>query len=121
MRDKILESYDDVLFADGFDDAIIGFEPNMYKVVYSRREDMSEEDAIDYLEYNTFNAYVGDNTPLWVDDFNSDVLRIMYGFVTKFCKELRDDYKSIPKKDRPITYEQFIVAQFSNLIEDESI
>ena len=130
MRDKILEWYDDVLFADGFDDAIIGFEPNMYKVVYSRskcvdvlvqNEDMSEEDAIDYLEYNTFNAYVGDNTPLWVDDFNSDVLRIMYGFVTKFGKELRDDYKSIPKKDRLITYEQFIVAQFSNLIEDESI
>lgn len=48
-------------------------------------------------------------------------MQIMYEFVTKFGKQLRDDYKSIPKKDRPITYEQFIVAQFSNLIEDESI
>lgn len=131
MRDKILESYDDVLFADGFDDAIIGFEPNMYKVVYSRskcvdvlvrNEDMSEEDAIDYLEYNTFNAYVGDNTPLWVDDFSSDILRMMYEFVTKFGDQLRDDYKSIPEKDKKrLTYEQFIVAQFSNLIEYESI
>lgn len=131
MRDKILESYDDVLFADGFDDAIIGFEPNMYKVVYSRskcvdvlvrNEYMSEEDAIDYLEYNTFNAYVGDNTPLWVDDFSSDILRMMYEFVTKFGDQLRDDYKSIPEKDKKrLTYEQFIVAQFSNLIEYESI
>lgn len=131
MRDKILESYDDVLFADGFDDAIIGFEPNMYKVVYSRRkcvdilvqnDDMSEEDAIDYLEYNTFNAYVGDNTPLWVDDFSSDVLRTMYDFVTKFGDQLRDDYNSIPEEDKKrLTYEQFIVAQFSNLLEDESI
>jgi hypothetical protein len=126
MRDKILESYDEVLFADGFDDAIIGFEPNMWKVVYSRRkcvdilvqtEGMSEEDAIDYLEYNTFNAYVGDNTPLWVDDFDSDVLRLMYDFVTKFDKDLKKAYKSIPKKDRLVTYEQFIVAQFSNLID----
>lgn len=125
MRDKILESYDEVLFADGFDDAIIGFEPNMWKVVYSRRkcvdiliqtEGMSEEDAIDYLEYNTFNAYVGDNTPLWVDDFDSDILRLMYDFVTKFDNDLKKAYKSIPKKDRLVTYEQFIVAQFSNLM-----
>jgi|TARA_R110000823_G_scaffold18416_5_gene57729 hypothetical protein len=78
MYEVIVDVYgssDDVLFADGFNDAIIGFEPNMWKVVYSRNkvieilmEDMSEEDAMEYAEYNTFNAYVGDNTPLWVDD-----------------------------------------------------
>ena len=45
----------------------------------------------------------------------------MYEFVTKFGDQLRDAYKSIPEKDRLITYEQFIVAQFSNLLEDESI
>ena len=44
----------------------------------------------------------------------------MYDFVTKFGKQLRDDYKSIPKKDRKrLTYEQFIVAQFSNLIDEQ--
>jgi hypothetical protein len=49
-------------------------------------------------------------------------LKLMYEFVTKFGDQLRDDYKSIPKKDRRrLTYEQFIVAQFSNLLEDESI
>ncbi len=49
-------------------------------------------------------------------------MKEMYDFVTKFGKQLRDAYKSIPKKDRKrLTYEQFIVAQFSNLIEDESI
>ena len=78
MYEVIVDVYgssDDVLFADGFNDAIIGFEPNMWKVVYSRNkvieilmEDMSEEDAVEYAEYNTFNAYVGDKTPLWVDD-----------------------------------------------------
>lgn len=68
-------SSDDILFADGFNEAIIGFEPNMWKVVYSRNKvieilmkDMSEEEAIEFAEYNTFNAYVGEKTPLWVDD-----------------------------------------------------
>jgi hypothetical protein len=49
------------------------------------------------------------------------VLRLMYGFVTEFAKDLRDSYDSIPEKERLITYEQYIVAQFSNLIEDERI
>jgi hypothetical protein len=75
----IIERYsdtEDVLFADELDEAIIGFEPNLWKVVYSRdkcvdilSKHMSVEEAIDYLEYNTFNAYVGEKTPLWVDDF----------------------------------------------------
>ena len=47
------------------------------------------------------------------------LLRFMYGFVTEFEKDLKKAYKEIPKKDRLITYEQYIVAQFSNLIEDE--
>ena len=45
-----------------------------------------------------------------------DILRLMYEFVSKFDKDLKKAYKSIPKKDRPFTYEQFIVAQFSNLL-----
>ena len=48
-------------------------------------------------------------------------LKLMYEFVTKFGEDLRDAYKSIPEEDRLITYEQFIVAQFSNLLEDEII
>ena len=58
-----------------------------------------------------------DNLQIYLEEDHVDELRMMYGFVTKFGKQLRDDYKSIPKKDRLITYEQFIVAQFSNLID----
>lgn len=80
-RELIIDMFadtDDVLFADGLDDAIIGFDPNLWRVVYSRNkciecirkeDEMSEEDAIEHLEYNTFNAYVGDKTPVWVEDF----------------------------------------------------
>lgn len=83
MRDKILEYYgdtDDIVFADGLDDAIIGFDPNAWRVVYSRNEcikimvkdQMDEEEAIEYLEFNTFNAYIGDKTPIWAETFDWD-------------------------------------------------
>ena len=76
MRDKILDKFPDesFLFADELDEAVIGVYNN--KVVYSMRKCIdimsdimeSEQDAIEYLEYNTFNAYVGDQTPIFVDD-----------------------------------------------------
>lgn len=82
IKDKIIELYADheegaPLFADGFDAAIIGICPTSLRVVYSRNvcidiliaEGDSWEDAVDYLEYNTFNTYVGEHTPIWVEDF----------------------------------------------------
>ena len=59
-----------------------------------------------------------DNLQIYLEEDHVDELRLMYGFVTKFGKQLMDAYDSIPEKDRLITYEQFIVAQFSNLLED---
>jgi hypothetical protein len=80
MRKKIIEHYGDtdtILFADGFDDCIIGFEPDLWKVVYSRNkcvdsmesDGMGTVDALEYLEFNTFSAHFGDKTPIWVEDF----------------------------------------------------
>ncbi len=81
MKDLIIEYYSDhddegILFADGLDDAIIGICPASLRVVYSRSkvieilaQDMSIEEAVDFAEYNTFNAYVGERTPIWVEDF----------------------------------------------------
>jgi hypothetical protein len=81
IKDLIIEHYadsEDILFADNLDGAIIGFDPNLWKVVYSRNtcinlmieDGMDSEEALEYLEYNTFNAYVGEKTPIWVEDFN---------------------------------------------------
>jgi len=81
-KDYIVEFYGDhvdgaPMFADGFDDAIIGICPSTFRVAYSREkcikivmseDDCTEEEALDYLEYNTFNAYVGEYTPIWIDD-----------------------------------------------------
>lgn len=65
---------DDALFADGFDDAIIGYVQRcgMMVVLYDARKCIeilmndgieTEEDAIDFFEYNVLNAWVGENTP----------------------------------------------------------
>lgn len=62
------------LKAEGFDAAIIGVDQLAERIVYDKRkmieilsEEMSEEDAIDFLEYNTWNAYVGEHTPIYMD------------------------------------------------------
>jgi hypothetical protein len=77
MKEKILELYgdDELLLADGFDDAIIGFDEQSWRVIYSVRKcinilmkDMDELEAIEYFSYNVSGAYVGDKTPIWCYD-----------------------------------------------------
>ena len=75
--DIICDVYPDESFlqADGYDDAIIGV--NNEKLVYSitkcinilmTRDGMTPFDAHDYFEFNVQGAYVGEKTPIWVDD-----------------------------------------------------
>jgi hypothetical protein len=76
--DEILELYpeEEFLKADGFDDAVIGVEPTLMVLVYDRNkmidilvktQDMTFEDSIEYLEYNTWSAYVGEKTPIYIE------------------------------------------------------
>ena len=80
IRQDLSDMYEDeLLFADGFDSSIIGVhrEPTgATTVVYStskmvdacmQEAGLSYEDSVEYLEYNTFSAYVGDKTPIYVD------------------------------------------------------
>ena len=60
--------------SDGYDEAVMGISTDgrlVYSVekmieITARDGDMSELDAIEWLEYNTFNTYVGEMTPIWV-------------------------------------------------------
>lgn len=68
-----------MLLAEGFDDAIIGIgrrpgEPDL--VAYSvekcvkilvERDGVTKEEALQHLEYSTLNAWVGEETPIWVE------------------------------------------------------
>jgi len=80
MLEEIINNYPDeeILSADGLDDAVIGLEINSMRLIYSVskcieifiNDGMTEEEAEEYFEYNTANAYVGDHTPIWCyDDF----------------------------------------------------
>jgi hypothetical protein len=65
-----------LLFADGFDDAIIGIaerigmEPvvayDINKIIEILARDMPKEDAVEYFEFNILGAYMGERTPVFV-------------------------------------------------------
>jgi hypothetical protein len=78
-KEQLIEQYFDekLLFADGFDEAIIGFDSNSMRVVYSKQKmieimenEMPLDEAIEYLEFNTFCAYVGEQTPIFMDEID---------------------------------------------------
>ena len=78
MLEQIIENFSDeeILKADGFDDAVIGIDENSTRLIYSKKkcieilmsEDMSEEDALEHFSYNVSGAYVGEQTPIWCND-----------------------------------------------------
>ena len=72
---------DFTLYADGFDKAIIGFAEEWIevpRVIYSKakmqdiliEEGMSVEEALEYLEFNVWGAYVGEGTPIYANDLS---------------------------------------------------
>jgi hypothetical protein len=72
---SIIENYshEELIKADNFDDAVVGIEVNTLRLVYSidkmiaiLTEDMSYEDAIEYLDFNVFSAYIGERTPIYI-------------------------------------------------------
>ena len=69
-----------MLKADGFDEAIIGYTYDMVaqeeRLIYSvekcieilMQDDMDYLDAREYLDFNTIGAYVGKQTPIFLED-----------------------------------------------------
>jgi len=68
--------YEGVLFANGFEGAFLGIgrQFNTFMAVYDyykcieilMEDGMSEEEAVEYFEFNTVGAYVGANTPIFL-------------------------------------------------------
>jgi hypothetical protein len=68
--------HDGLLFADGFDDAILGVAERVGmeavvaystpKIIEILSRDMTEEEAVEYFEFNILGAYVGERTPVFV-------------------------------------------------------
>ena len=70
---------DSLLFADGFEEAVLGVarkatQPDVVAYDYEKcvqilieRDDMTEEEALEYMEFNVVGASVGERTPVFVE------------------------------------------------------
>ena len=73
-----MKKEEDIYKADGFEDALIGrgqqFNTDFYVYSHSRcieilmQEGMTEEEALEYFDYNVQGAWVGEGTPIFVYD-----------------------------------------------------
>lgn len=78
ILERIVEKYEDeeILIADGFDEAIVGIDEVSMRVIYSVAlcihilvdEGMTEEDALEHFYFNVSGSYVGEKTPIWCHD-----------------------------------------------------
>lgn len=78
-RERIADSIEDALFLDlaDYDDAIIGvaercgMDPvvayDRTRVIDILARDMPREDAEEFFEFNTIGAWMGKNTPVFID------------------------------------------------------
>jgi hypothetical protein len=75
----IISYYEDeeLLLADGFDDAVIGIDESTMRIIYSSgkcieilmlQSEMLLDQAIEFFEFNVKGSYVGDKTPIWCED-----------------------------------------------------
>jgi len=77
VEEALAEANPEALFADGFDQALVGHVVNHHQpkvavydldlcVLILTRGGMSEEDAREYLEFNVVGAYAGKHGPLFI-------------------------------------------------------
>jgi hypothetical protein len=79
LHSHLEDSEEEILLADGFEDAYMGLATQFTKpplAVYDRnkciqilieRDGMSEEEAEEYFQFNEEGSWVGDNTPLFFE------------------------------------------------------
>ena len=74
-RDQVADIDPEIVLADGFDDAFLGVafrcgSPSVAVYDYAQcvkilmtRDEMTHEDALEWMEFNVVGAYVGPRTP----------------------------------------------------------
>jgi hypothetical protein len=70
--------------ADGFNKAIIGIDSIGERIVYDKKkmiailvkDGIEEIEAIQYLERNVWNCFIGEHNPIYVDLMNIDKIKM---------------------------------------------
>ncbi|MDB4665027.1 hypothetical protein OAE97_01620 [Verrucomicrobia bacterium] len=79
IKEELSYINEQALFADGFDEALVGIDMSSYVAVYDIEKcidvlmqdtGMTLEESKEYFEYNTLGAYVGEYTPRFVRVYN---------------------------------------------------
>jgi hypothetical protein len=78
LNEYLTDENPNALFADGFDEAILGYTQRMNQpplVAYSvdkiieilmERDEMTYEEAMEYFDFNIGGGWVGEGTPIWI-------------------------------------------------------
>jgi hypothetical protein len=81
IKEQLAEIDEEILLADGFEDALVGYADGwigksrgtvaMYDrskciEILMKRDGMTEEESVEYFEFNTAGAYMGEKTPVFV-------------------------------------------------------
>lgn len=70
---------EEILLSDGFNNALIGNCARTFKAIYSLskmidililEKDMCYEEAREYLDFNVIGVYVGNYTPIYLNDID---------------------------------------------------
>jgi len=98
-KELMSEWNEDMLFSDGLDDALIGIchqfgRPAVAAYDYEKlidilmeRDGMSYEEAVEFFEFNISGAWVGENTPVYIERISDE----FDGSDVSPEKEIRDD------------------------------
>jgi hypothetical protein len=76
LREKVADMNPEAVLWDGLDDAIIGISIDN-RAVYGlnkmillfQEQGMSEEEAMEWMDFNIISAYVGEYTPIHIWEF----------------------------------------------------
>lgn len=74
---ELVEEFDEVMLADGFEEALVGFgyqftnQVAIYDyeaciTIIMRNSDCSEAEAAEFMDYNVVGSYIGANTPVFI-------------------------------------------------------
>ena len=80
IRERLEDINPEALLADGLEDALVGIalrcgQPALaiYSItkavgILMFRDKMTGDEALEYLEFNSIGAWMGEHTPIWMSD-----------------------------------------------------
>ena len=77
IRERVESNNDWTMFADGFDEAILGVDSSNERVIYSykkcleilmERDNMSNDEAVEFFAFNVIGSVMGEKTPIYCYD-----------------------------------------------------